>query len=378
MDFIISKEQRIMQKSAREFLKAKCTSEYVREMEKNEKGYTPDFWRKMAELDWMALVIPEEYGGLGSKFFDLVLMMEEMGRACVPGPFFPTVVLGALSIMTYGTDTQKQRYLPQIASAKTVLTLALTEPETTQYDPCLISVTAVEHEDHYVINGTKLFVSDAHVADTIILAARTSGRINDQNGISLFMLDSKSSGIQLSSLKTIGGDKQFEVVFHEVKVPKDCVLGTLNEGGKQLNRMLQYAAVCKCAEMVGGAEKVLEMATAYAKERKQFGKQIGSFQAIQHHCANMLIDLDGSKYITYKAAWMLGNDIACEKEIAIAKAWVSDAYKKITALGHQVQGGAAFMEEHDMQLFSRRAAAAAVAFGDATFHRSRVARSLGL
>lgn len=378
MDFIISKEQRIMQKSAREFLKAKCTSEYVREMEKNEKGYTPDFWRKMAELDWMALVIPEEYGGLGSEFFDLVLMMEEMGRACVPGPFFPTVVLGALSIMTYGTDTQKLRYLPQIASAKTVLTLALTEPETTQYDPCLISVTAVEHEDHYVINGTKLFVSDAHVADTIILAARTSGRINDQNGISLFMLDSKSSGIQLSSLKTIGGDKQFEVVFHEVKVPKDCVLGTLNEGGKQLERMLQYAAVCKCAEMVGGAEKVLEMATAYAKERKQFGKQIGSFQAIQHHCANMLIDLDGSKYITYKAAWMLGNDIACEKEIAIAKAWVSDAYKKITALGHQVQGGAAFMEEHDMQLFSRRAAAAAVAFGDATFHRSRVARSLGL
>ncbi|MGD9973900.1 MAG: acyl-CoA dehydrogenase family protein [Desulfatirhabdiaceae bacterium] len=378
MDFIISKAQQSMQKSAREFLKARCTSEYVREMEENDTGYTPDFWQKMAELDWMALIVPEEYDGLGSNFFDLVLMMEEMGRACLPGPFFSTVVLGAISTMLYGTDKQKDMYLRPIASAQTVMTLAFAEPATTIYDPCSISATAVAQDCHYVISGTKLFVSDAHVADTMICAVRTSGKMNDRNGISLFLVDTKLSGIHISPLKTIGGDKQFEVVFHDVKVPKDCILGQQDAGGEQLDRILQYAAVCKCAEMVGGAEKVLEMAAAYAKERKQFGKPIGCFQSIQHHCANMLMDLDGSRYITYKAAWLLGNHIDCEKEVAIAKAWVSDAYKKITALGHQIQGGAAFMKEHDMQLFSRRAMAAAVAFGDAAFHRNRVARSLGL
>ncbi|WP_028325257.1 acyl-CoA dehydrogenase family protein [Desulfatirhabdium butyrativorans] len=378
MDFFITKEQQSMQKSAREFLKARCTPEYVREMEENEKGYHPDFWKKMAELDWMALIIPEEYDGLGSNFFDLVLMMEEMGRFCLPGPFFSTVVLGAMSVMLYGTEEQRRRILPAIGTAKLIMTLALTEPETTRYAPDVISVTAEKKGDHYVINGTKLFVSDAHVADIMVCAARTSGAKNEPKGITLFLIDAKLPGIRISPLITLGGDKQFEVGFQNFEAPADAVLGGVNEGSAQLNRILQYAVLCKCAEMVGGAEKVLEMAAAYAKERKQFGKPIGAFQAIQHHCANMLIDLEGSRYITYKAAWMLGNHISCEKEISIAKAWVSDAYQKITSLGHQVQGGAAFMKEHDMQLFSRRSMSAAVAFGDAAFHRNKVATALGL
>jgi len=192
------------------------------------------------------------------------------------------------------------------------------------------------------------------------------------------MVDARSPGIELSPLKTIGGDKQFEVIFKKVKVAKSNILGGLNQGSVLLKDILKYAAICKCAEMVGGAEKVLEMASAYAKERRQFKKQIGSFQAIQHHCANMLIDLEGSRYITYKAAWMLGNNIPCDREISIAKAWVSDSYRKIVALGHQVQGGSAFMEEHDMPLYSRRAAAAIVAFGDAGYHREQVACLVGL
>jgi len=192
------------------------------------------------------------------------------------------------------------------------------------------------------------------------------------------MVDARSPGIELSPLKTIGGDKQFEVIFKKVKVAKSNILGGLNQGSVLLKDILKYAAICNGAERVGGAEKVLEMASAYAKERRQFKKQIGSFQAIQHHCANMLIDLEGSRYITYKAAWMLGNNIPCDREISIAKAWVSDSYRKIVALGHQVQGGSAFMEEHDMPLYSRRAAAAIVAFGDAGYHREQVACLVGL
>ncbi|MCP4024169.1 MAG: acyl-CoA dehydrogenase, partial [Desulfobacteraceae bacterium] len=197
-------------------------------------------------------------------------------------------------------------------------------------------------------------------------------------GISVFLVDTQTPGIEILPLKTVGGDKQSEVIFNNVKVPSSNILGKLDQGSIYLKTILKYAAICKCAEMVGGADKVLEMASAYAKERKQFGKQIGSFQAIQHHCANMLIDLEGSRYITYKAAWMLWNNVSCDREISIAKAWVSDMYKKVTALGHQIQGGAAFMEEHDMPLYSRRAIATAIAFGDAVYHRKEVARLIGL
>lgn len=378
MNFIITKEQKSMQKAAREFLKSECSSEFVREMEKSETGYTDEFWRKMGGLDWMALSIPMEYDGVGGELIDLILMMEEMGRSCAPGPFFSTIVLGGFSLAIYGTEEQKKRFLPKIANAETIMTLAHTEPEMFKYNPYLISVVAAPKDDDFVINGTKLFVPDAHVADTIICVARTSGQNSDKDGITIFMLDAQSPGIELSPLKTIGGDKQFEVIFNNVKVSKSNILGGLNQGGVLLKNILKYAAICKCAEMVGGAQKVLEMASAYAKERRQFKKQIGSFQAIQHHCANMLINLEGSRYITYKAAWMLGNNIPCDREISIAKAWVSDSYKKIVALGHQIQGGAAFMEEHDMPLYSRRASAAMVAFGDAAYHREKVACSMGL
>ncbi len=378
MEFIITKEQKSMQKAAREFLKSECTSEFVREMEISEKGYTDKFWQKMGRLDWMALSIPEEFDGVGGDLTDLILMLEEMGRACVPGPFFSTVILGGFGLSMFGTKNQKKEFLPRIADAEMTMALALTEPGMVKYDPYLISVKAVADKNDFVINGTKLFVSDAHVAQTIIVIARTSGNPDDKDGITVFIVDAQTPGIEIAPIKTLGGDKQSEVIFKNVKVPASNILGNLNQGSVFLKSILKYAAICKCAEMVGGADKVLEMASDYAIQRKQFGKQIGSFQAIQHHCANMLIDLEGSRYITYKAAWMLWNDITCDREISIAKAWVSDMYKKVTSLGHQVQGGAAFMEEHDMPLYSRRAIAAGIAFGDAAYHREEVARLIGL
>lgn len=378
MDFILTREQKSMQKAAREFLKTECTSDFVRAMEADNTGCTPEFWRKMAQLDWMALTVPVQHEGVGGSLIDLVLMLEEMGRACVPGPFFSTIVLGTTAIVECGSDSQQQELLPKIADGQLVTTLALAEIGTTRWNPNLITVDAAADSDGYVINGSKLFVPDAHVADYIICVARTSGNRADPTGITLFLVDAGTAGMELKPLKTIGGDKQFEIGFKNVKVSGKNILGRIDEGGGHLKRILQVAAVCKCAEMVGGAERVLEMSSAYAKERQQFGKPIGSFQAVQHHCANMLIDLEGSRYITYKAAWMLDNRLACDKEVAIAKAWVSEAYKKTAALGHQVQGGAAFMAEHDMTLFSRRAAAAAVTFGDAGHYREVIAGLIGL
>ncbi|MBL7211346.1 MAG: acyl-CoA/acyl-ACP dehydrogenase [Desulfobacteraceae bacterium] len=377
MDFNLTEEQKILQKTARDFLGAECPSAFVREMETDEKGYTSELWNKMAELGWMALVIPEEYEGVGGTLLDLTIMLEEMGGACLPGPFFPTAV-SCLGIMEAGDEGQMKEFLPRIGAGELILTLALTEPLNTRYDPFLIATRAERKEDHYVINGTKLFVPDAHVADDFICVARTSGEPGSKEGITLFLVDSKSSGIQLTPMKTFAGDKQFEVVFDAVKVPEGNILGQLNQGGIHLEPILQKAAVCKCAEMVGGAQKVLDMATEYAKEREQFGRPIGSFQAVQHHCSNMLMDIEGGRFITYKAAWMLSRNIPCAKQVATAKAWVSEAYKRVAGLGHQVLGATGYMIEHDMTLYSRRAKLAEVAFGDANFHREAVAFELGL
>lgn len=378
MDFVINKEQIRIQKAAREFLKAKFDSDFVREMESDEKGYTPQTWKKMSELDWMALAIPDAYDGVGGDLLDLVLLLEEFGRAGVQGPFFPTVVLGGFGITRYGNEDQKQAYLPKIANGDMIVSLALEEKATTQYDPYLIATTAEPADGTFALNGTKLFVAHANTADILICVARTSGEVHEKQGLSLFLVDATLPGIEITPLKTIAGDKQFEVVFNNVCIGEQTILGQLNNGGECLDGILNYAAVCKCAEMVGGAQRVLEMSAEYAKMRKQFGRPIGSFQAIQHHCANMLIKLEGSRYITYKAAWLLDNDEPFQMALSTAKAWVSDSYREIAALGHQVQGGSAFMEEHDMPLFSRRAAAAAVAFGDSAYHRKKVLEALGL
>jgi len=378
MDFHFTEEQKMLREAARNFLESQCPSSFVLEMEEDEKGFTPQLWQKMVDLGWMGLIIPEQYDGVGGNFLDLIVMLEEMGRACLPGPFFSTVVLGGLSLLETGSDRQRSEILPRIAMGEICLTMAHTEPSMTQYDPFYITVKADHHNGDYLIRGTKLFVPDAHVADRIICVTRSSEESSSKKGITLFMLDGKSPGIRIAPIRTISGDKQFEVAFDDVTVAEMDLLGPVNGGGPHLERILEKAVVCKCAEMLGGAQKVLDMATAYAKEREQFGRPIGSFQAVQHHCANMLMDIEGSRYITYKTAWKLAEGIPCTKEVAITKAWVSEAYKRVVKLGHQVQGATAYIIEHDMPLYTRRAKTAELLFGDSCYHRKVVAQELGL
>ncbi|MCF8130707.1 MAG: acyl-CoA/acyl-ACP dehydrogenase [Deltaproteobacteria bacterium] len=377
MDFHFTEEQKILQKSARDFLQSECPSSFVLEMEADETGYTKDLWKKMAELGWMALIIPEAYEGVGAGLPDLVVMMEEMGRFCLPGPFFSTI-MGAMSLMEGGSEAQQKKFLPRIGSGDLILSMALSETGNRRYDPYLVEVEAKPASHGFSINGTKLFVPDAHVADYLVCSARTSGHPGDKEGISLFIVDRKSDGIGLTPLSTIAGDKQFEVDLKNVAVSKEQLLGPKDQGGTILEQVLQKGAVCKSAEMIGGAQKVLDMATAYAKEREQFGRPIGSFQAVQHHCSNMLMDIEGSRYMTYKAAWLLEQGIPCAKQVSAAKAWTSEAYKRVAGLGHQILGATGYIIEHDMPLYSRRAKIAELALGDAGFHREVVARELGL
>ena len=375
MDLELSEDQKMLRKTARDFLVNECTKPFVREMERDEKGYSPDLWQKMADLGWMGLPFPEQCGGWGGSFLDLAVLMEEMGRACLPGPFMASVVLGGLTILEAGSDAQKQQYLTAIAKGD-IFTLALTEPNG-GYDAASIHTKATVHGDDFVITGTKFYVPDAHVAGHMLVLARTKEGAKE-DGLSLFLVDAKSQGIKCTQLKTIGSDKQCEVVFDNVKVPKANLVGKLNHGWPVVQKTLQLAAVAKCAEMVGAAQQVLEMTTAYAKERIQFDKPIGSFQAIQHHCANMLVDIDGMRMLTYEAAWLLSAGLPADKEVAMAKAWVSDAIVRVAKLGHQVHGGVGYTIDHDLQLYYRRGRAAASLFGDANYHREMIASQLGL
>ena len=374
MNYDLNEEQSILKEAAHKFLTKECKSEFVREMAEDEKGFTSELWQKMSEIGWMGLLIPEKYGGAGMDFLYLAVLLSEMGYFCLPGPFFSSVVLGGLTLLEAGSDQQKAEILPDLANGKRMMTLAWIEEDGTGFAEG-IKLTADLQDDHYVLSGTKLFVPDAHVADTIICAGRTT---EDPAGISLFLVDAKSPGISVELLDTLAGDKQCEVVFERVTAPKENLLGGPDIGWPILKKVLLMSGVAKSAEMIGGAQRVLEMAVDYVKIRTQFGRLVGAFQAVQHHCANMLTYSDTIKYMTYAAAWRIGAGLSFEKEASMCKAWVSDSHRKLVALGHQVLGGIGFMEEHDLQLYFKRAKAAEQMFGDAEFHREMVAQEMGL
>jgi len=377
MDFDLNEQQEMLKTAARDFLSKECPKALVREMVQDERGYPPELWRKMAELEWLGLIFPEKYGGLGGSFMDLTVLLEEMGRACLPSPFFSTVVQSGLFILNAGSEEQKQDLLPKIAEGKIIITLALTEPSAT-YDAASVGVEATSDNGDYIINGTKLFIPDAHIADYMICITRTKKGAVPEEGITAFLIDGRSPGIDCTVLKTIAGDKLCEVIFDRVRVPKKSIVGKLDQAWAPLEKTLQQAALAKCAEMVGGAQQVLDISADYTKERMIFSRPLGSFPVIQHYVANMMMDIDGSRFLTYEAAWKLSEGLPYTMEIAMAKAWTSDAYRRVTALGQQIFGGVGFIEDHDMPLYFRRAKAAELTLGDGNFHRERVARQLGL
>ena len=375
MDFDLNEEQEMLKTAARDFLSKECPKAMVKEMAQDERGYPPELWHKITELGWPGLVFPEHYGGSGGGFLDLTVLVEEMGRACLPVPFFSTVVLAGLFILNAGSEEQKQDLLTRVTQGEVILTLALTEP-TAGYDAASVEVEAADDNGDYIINGTKLFIPDAHIADYLICIARTEKGAVPEEGITAFLMDAKSPGISCTVLKAIAGDKLCEVVFDNVRVPHKNIVGELNQGWAPVAKTLQQATVAKCAEMVGGAQQVLEMSAEYTKERIVFGRQLGSFPVIQHHIANMMIDVDSCRFLTYEAAWKLSEGLSCEVETHMAKAWASEAYQRVAALGQQIFGGVGFIQDHDMPLYFRRAKAAESILGDSYYHREQLAQLL--
>jgi 3-oxocholest-4-en-26-oyl-CoA dehydrogenase beta subunit len=369
MDFGLNEQQTMLQKSARDFLSNEYSDKILKEMAKDPRGYTPELWNKMAELGWTALSIPEAYGGIGD-FIDLMVVLQEMGRAGLISPFFSTMALGASTIMEAGSDSQKQQYLPAIAEGKKVVTLAVLETSA-KFAPEAIKTRASFQGDSYVLQGQKMFVPDANSADYIICAART--RDTGMPAITLFLVDACAPGVTCNLLETIAPDKQCELILNDVRVGQDRVLGQVDQGWTYLEKVWDKAAVATCALMAGGMERVLELAVAYAKDRNAFGHPIGAFQSVQHRCADMLIDTDTSRVVTYQAAWKINEGLPAEKETAIAKAWVSQAYRRVVGSAHQVHGAIGFTEDHVLHWYTRRARSQEFSFGEVNAHLEKLA-----
>ena len=377
MDFSFTEEQDMLRISARDFLAKECPKARVRDLGKDEIGYDPQVWRRMAELGWMGLVFPEEYGGTAASFMDLVILMEEMGRSILPGPFFSTVALCALPLLEYGSGDQKASFLPQIARGEAVWAFALAE-SSGKIKASEVALRAVLRGKDHILQGHKLFVAHAHVADHILVVARTGEGARPEDGVTLFIVDAGGANVRMEAIPTIGGDRQFKVNFDGTMVPEDSILGTLGEGWATVDFILQRAAVLKCAEMSGACQAVLDMTGGYAKERIQFDRPIGSFQAIQHKLADMLIEVEAVQYLLYQAAWGISVGSPSPWHISAAKAKANEAYQRVCIEAIAAHGAIGYTMDHDVGLYYRRVKAAQFTAGDTDLHREVIAVGLGL
>ena len=366
----------MLRRSAREFLAKECSPKVVRRLMESEDGFDAALWKKVADLGWTALGIPEAYGGVGT-FLDLVVVLEEAGRALLPGPFFSTMGLAVPAIIEAGSEAQKKQALSAIAAGTARATLAVTEPSG-RWDAESIRLTARQSGGGWRLDGVELFVPDAPAADYMVVVARTRGEAEE--GVTLILVEGRPKGMTVKPLDTLDMTRRWsEVRFDGVELAADAVMGAPDKAWPHLKRALEWATAALCAEMVGGVQKVLETSTDYAKTRHQFGKPIGIYQAVSHKIADMLVMSESSRSATYYAAWTVDAD-APDRALAssMAKAYVSDAYRKVAGDGIQVHGGIGFTWEHDMHLYFKRAKSSEVTLGDATYHRELVAQALDL
>ncbi|MBE0480845.1 MAG: acyl-CoA/acyl-ACP dehydrogenase [Dehalococcoidia bacterium] len=378
MDFELTEERSMLRTMARDFLAARCPRKLVREMVEDEKGHPAELWKEMAGLGWMGLAVPEEYGGAGGSLLDLATLIEEMGRACMPGPFFSTVVLGGLSLLEAGTEKLRRQFLPELVRGGLLLTVALTESAGVYAADAMRTKAISDGKGGFAIRGMKLFVPDAHLADYIICAARTRDAAKAEHGITLFLVERRSPGVNCSVLRTIAGDKLCEVVLDNAEVSEDGILGQLDEGWHHAQAIVEKATAMRCAEMLGGARQVLEMTVAFARDRAQFGHPIGSFQIIQHVLADMFTGIEACSLVTYDAIWRLSSGVPASREISMAKALVSEAFNKAALSSHQIHGAVGFTDDHDLPLYFKRAKSWELSLGDAHFHLDKVAAQAGI
>ena len=381
MEFSFSEDQNELRRTARRFLEVASSEARVRSAMETERGYDPATWAQLSEeLAWTALTIPEEYGGLGLSYLDLHPLMEEIGRALLCAPFLSTVGLGANALMIGGSEAQKELHLPRIAAGETRATLAFAETNR-RMDAAGVEASYVRNGAGYLLSGAKSYVLDGHTADLLIVAARSERSAGTgADGVSLFLVPDDADGVKRKWLPTMDQTRRLaSVELQDVTVPDDALLGDEGSGWRLCERTLDLARIALAAEQVGAAEMCLEMSVEYAKVRKQFGRPIGSFQAIKHKCADMLTLVESARSAAFYASALAtqGGD-GLEEAASSAKAYCSDAFFHCAAEMIQIHGGIGFTWEHPAHLYFKRAKATENLFGGPTFHRERVAAQMGL
>jgi alkylation response protein AidB-like acyl-CoA dehydrogenase len=378
MDIGFSEEQELLRDTARKFLDSECPTQFVRRMMDTDAAVTDEFWQQLAENGWLGIAYSEAEGGSGLGLVDLVVLMEEIGRAVMPGPYPATVLLGGAAIAMVGSPEQRREWLPRIAAGTIKATLALTEPNA-RWDAAGITATARESRGGFALSGAKMFVPDAQLADVLVVAARSRDGSTMEDGVSLFLVPKDTAGLAIRRLPSVDETRKLcEVTLDNVVVPGSALLGELHQGWAPLQQVIDRAAVAVSAEMCGAAQRVLDMTVDYAKLRVAFGKPIGIYQGVKHKCADMLVEIENAKSLTYYAAWAVDEGEAdAPLAVSMAKAAASDAGRKVCAAGIQLHGGIGMTWEHDLQLYLKRAKADEVMFGDATWHRERIARLMG-
>ncbi|MBW2060530.1 MAG: acyl-CoA/acyl-ACP dehydrogenase [Deltaproteobacteria bacterium] len=366
MNLDFTSEHEMLKDAATRFLTKECPYARVKELEESQDGYSPELWQKTAELGWLGLLFPEEYGGYAGQFVDMVIIQEAIGRAVYPSPFFSTILQCGLTILEGGTEDQKKDLLPQIAEGSLIMALAQYEEDGSYY-PQDINLKAEAQGDDYILSGTKLFVMDANVAHKLIVAAKT-----DNEEVTLFLVDANDPNVAISKMPTIGKDNNCEVIFNDVKVPKANIIGSPGNGKETLEKMNAKAAVAKAAEIVGGCKACIDITAEYAKQREQYGKPIGGFQVIQHYMANMLLEYDTTYNYLYRVACMIdeGEDFA--RDASALKACANEVYKFISERAAQIHGGIGTTREGDIGLFYRKAKSCEYMCGDTDFHYEEV------
>jgi alkylation response protein AidB-like acyl-CoA dehydrogenase len=377
MDFAFSEEQELLRAQARDFLDKQVPTSVVRRLMASDTAHDPSLYARMVDLGWTAIPFPEQYGGLGLGMVDLTVVLEEMGRHVTPSPLISSVALAGMALLAGGSDAQREALLPGLCSGESIGTVALVE-SSGRWDAHGVQMPARRSGDAWILSGEKLYVPDAHVADWMIVAARTGSGEGD--GVTLFLVDTAAPGVTVSPVKTMDQTRRCATVtFAEVSVGNDRVLGGEGRGWSVLRSGIDRALVAISAELCGVAQRAMEMSVDYAKARQQFGRPIGSYQAVSHKCADMLVAVESAKSLTYYAAWAVDNDVPeAPLAAAMAKAFASDAARRVTGDAIQVHGGIGFTWEHDMHLYFKRAKWGEATLGDAVYHRERVAQALEL
>lgn len=377
MSLVLSEDQQLLKNSAKAFVDQNAPVSVLRGLRdsKDAQGYDQNLWRQMLELGWAGMAIPEAYGGFEFGYGGLGVVLEESGRTLVSSPLIATVLLGASAINELGSDAQKSEFLPQVVSGELLLALAIDEKP--HHRPCRIETSAVKSGEGYVLNGCKTFVLDGHIANKLIVVARTAGAIDDEAGLSVFLVDAAAEGVSINRSWMVDSRNSAMLSLNDVKVGADALLGAEGDAYSSLTRVLDIGRIGVAAEMLGSMQQAFEITLDYLKQREQFGVLIGSFQGLQHRAAEMYSEIELCKSAVRAALAALDDADKTDADIAefasIAKAKLSEVATLVSNEAVQMHGGIGMTDEYDIGFYMKRARVAAAFLGDALFHRERYA-----